>query len=240
MTDLGYYTGPIDGVSNHELTDSIKALQRDLGVPETGVFDAATLQAIYAQGILTGSTTTTTTPPETTAPPTTAPPVTATPTTAPPVTAPPTTAPPVTVPPVDPTDPTLQEALVADGRFTGYLRLLQAAGYPEDFNGLLAYTLFAPTDDALAAAGVDVDALIADDTPEELFALLSSTAAEGRLTDAYLRDPANSPLEMVSGQNFDLVVEGDGSLTINGSVIGPPEIVASNGIIHAITSLVVN
>ena len=48
MTDLGYYTGPIDGIWTQELTDAIKALQRDLGVPETGVFDSATLQAIYA------------------------------------------------------------------------------------------------------------------------------------------------------------------------------------------------
>ena len=63
MTDLGYYTGPIDGIWNQELTDAIKALQRDLGVPETGVFDSATLQAIYAAGLATGSATTTTTAP---------------------------------------------------------------------------------------------------------------------------------------------------------------------------------
>ena len=55
MTDLGYYTGPIDGIWNQELTDAIKALQRDLGVPETGVFDSATLQAIYAAGLASGS-----------------------------------------------------------------------------------------------------------------------------------------------------------------------------------------
>ena len=105
MTDLGYYTGPIDGIWNQELTDAIKALQRDLGVPETGVFDSATLQAIYAAGLASGSATTTTTAPATTtAPPTTAPPTdletTAPPTTAPPApetTAPPTTEPPATV-----------------------------------------------------------------------------------------------------------------------------------------------
>ncbi len=239
MTDLGYYTGPIDGIWNQELTDSIKALQRDLGVPETGVFDSATLQAIYAAGLASGSATTTTAPPATTVPPvTTVPPTTAPPVTTPPVTAPPaTTTPPTTTPPPDPTQPTLQEALAADGRFTGYLRLLEAAGYPDDFDRLVAYTLFAPTDEALAAAKVDVDALIAAQTPDELFALLAGTAAEGRFTTAALSDPANSPLEMVSGELFDLVVQADGRLTIDGSTIESPEIVAKNGIIHAITSL---
>jgi branched-chain amino acid transport system substrate-binding protein len=233
LTDLGFYSGPIDGIWTQEVTDAVKALQRELGVPETGVFDAATLRAIYASGVATGSTTTTTAPPSTTAPPTTAPPTTAPPTTAPPTTAPPTTAPPKP----DPTDPTLQEALAADPRFSDYLLLLEAAAFPDDFDVAKPYTLFAPTNDALAAAGVDVDELIAADTPEELFELLIGTAAEGRWTDAKLRDPANSPLEMLSGQFVDLAVDANGVLTIDGSTIASPEIVAFNGVIHPLTSL---
>jgi branched-chain amino acid transport system substrate-binding protein len=234
LTDLGFYSGPIDGIWTQEVTDAVKALQRELGVPETGVFDAATLRAIYASGVATGSTTTTTAPPTTT--PTTTTPTTAPPTTAPPTTPPPTTPPPTTPPP-DPTVPTLQEALADDPRFSDYLRLLQAAAFPDDFDLVQAYTLFAPTNDALAAAGVDVDELIAADTPEELFELLIGTAAEGRWTDAKLRDPANSPLEMLGGQFVDLAVDATGVLTIDGSTIASPEIVAFNGVIHPLTSL---
>ena len=59
----------------------------------------------------------------------------------------------------------------------------------------------------------------------------------GRLTAADLSDPANSPLEMISGELVDLAVDAGGSLTIDGSTIESPEIVAFNGIIHALSSL---
>nr|MCU0261534.1 peptidoglycan-binding protein [Ilumatobacteraceae bacterium] len=67
LTDLGYYTGPIDGTYNAEFVAAIKALQADLGVPQTGIFDAATLQAIFNAGLATGTPPSTTAPPETTA-----------------------------------------------------------------------------------------------------------------------------------------------------------------------------
>ena len=50
LTELGFYTGPIDGIWTQEVTDAVKALQRELGVPETGIIDAATLQAVYDRG----------------------------------------------------------------------------------------------------------------------------------------------------------------------------------------------
>ena len=84
MTELGFYTGPIDGVWNQELTDAIKALQRELGVPETGVLDAATLQADLRPRASPPARTTTTAPPGPRRPPaTTAPPATTVPPTTP-------------------------------------------------------------------------------------------------------------------------------------------------------------
>jgi branched-chain amino acid transport system substrate-binding protein len=230
LTELGFYTGPIDGIWTQEVTDAVKALQRELGVPETGVLDAATLAAAYQRGAQNATTTTT-------APPTTAPPTTAPPTTAPPTTVPPTTTPPTTVPPPEPTLPTLGEALQADPELSDYVRLLEAAAFPDDFDTLAQYTLFAPTNDALAAAGIDVDALIGAVTPEDLFTLLTGTVAEGRVTEAQLRDPATSPLLMISGQLLPLAIDADGAVTIDGAVIESPEILAFNGIIHVLTSL---
>ena len=71
LTDLGFYSGPIDGRYSAATIEAVRAFQRDLGVPETGVIDVATLQAIYARGISSGvaSVPTTTAPPATTAPP---------------------------------------------------------------------------------------------------------------------------------------------------------------------------
>jgi peptidoglycan hydrolase-like protein with peptidoglycan-binding domain len=41
----GYWDGPVDGQWSTALTDALKALQKDLGVPETGTVDAATVSA---------------------------------------------------------------------------------------------------------------------------------------------------------------------------------------------------
>ena len=104
MTELGYYSGPIDGVWNTDLTAAVRAFQRDLGVPETGVLDAATIRrhtrpaSRRARPDDHRRAPATTAAPETTAAPTTAAPPTAAPTTAAPTTVPP-TAPPTTIPP---------------------------------------------------------------------------------------------------------------------------------------------
>jgi branched-chain amino acid transport system substrate-binding protein len=235
LTELGFYTGPIDGIWTQEVTDAVKALQRELGVPETGVLDGPTLVAVYLRGA--ANATTTTTAPATTAPPTTAPPATTVPPTTAPPTTPPTTVPPTTVPPPDPGLPTLGEALAANPELSDYVRLLQAAAFPDDFDRLAQHTVFAPTNDALAAAGIDVDQLIADDTPEELFELLTGTVAEGRFSEQDLANPATSPLLLVSGRQVDIVVGADGSITIAGATIQAPQIEAFNGIIHVLSSL---
>jgi branched-chain amino acid transport system substrate-binding protein len=255
LTDLGFYTGPIDGIWTQEVTDAIKALQRELGVPETGVLDAATLQAAYARGLESGSTTTTTTTvpaapettapptpgttapptPETTAAPTTVPATTAPPETVPPETVPPTTAPPETVPPTIPPIelPTLEEALSADERLSDYLSLLVAAGSVGE--ELVQYTLFAPTNDALADAGIDVAALIESaTTPEELLEIVRNTAAIGRLSVDSLT--AAGTVTLLGGDTVP-VTDVDGVVSVAGAEVTPPTIEAFNGLIHVLTAL---
>jgi peptidoglycan hydrolase-like protein with peptidoglycan-binding domain len=46
LTLAGYWTGPIDGQWTDALTAALASLQTDLGVPATGVVDAATLEAM--------------------------------------------------------------------------------------------------------------------------------------------------------------------------------------------------
>jgi peptidoglycan hydrolase-like protein with peptidoglycan-binding domain len=41
----GHWTGPVDGQWTDELTDALRAFQKDLGVEETGTVDAATVAA---------------------------------------------------------------------------------------------------------------------------------------------------------------------------------------------------
>jgi len=233
MTDLGFYTGPIDGIWTDELTVAIQALQAELGVPQTGILDAATLRAIYVAGQETGSTTTTTAPPTTVAPETTVAQTTVPATTAPPVTAPPETAPPTTVPPA-PTLPTLVEALEANPDYSDYVRLLQGASFPDDFNRLQKYTVFAPTNQAFTDAGYDIDALLASKDPAALFALLQETVALGVFDRASLTD--GSTIETLSGNSFPVTNDGT-NITIDGLAVPPPPTPAANGIIHTLGAL---
>ena len=107
LTDLGYYDGPIDGRYSDAVIAAVRAFQRDLGVPETGVLDAATAEAIFQRGIAAG----TVPPPEPTPDPGPEPTPDPTPEptpdptpapTPPPTTAAPTTEPPPTTAPPEP------------------------------------------------------------------------------------------------------------------------------------------
>ncbi len=158
LTDLGFYTGPIDGVYSAETVDAIRALQRELGVPETGMLDAATLRAAYERGLTTG------TPPASDdgasddgatddrsrrhRAPSTEPP------------APTTTAAPAPVP--EP-EPRFIEVLRGDPRFTTLVELIDQSGFAPDLSALGRFSVLAPTNDAFAAMDpADLDALRQD------------------------------------------------------------------------------
>jgi len=123
LTTLGYYTGPIDGIWTKELSDAIKKLQADLGVPQTGILDPPTIKAIYDKGFQSGSTTTTTTTTPSGSTTTTVPSTTTT---------------------VAATD--LVAVLTKEG-YTDFVTALQIAGV-QAIDGNL-YTVFAPSNDAI-------------------------------------------------------------------------------------------
>jgi peptidoglycan hydrolase-like protein with peptidoglycan-binding domain len=50
MTNLGYYSGPIDGVYGPGTTDGVKAMQTDLGVTADGVYGPETHNALKGKG----------------------------------------------------------------------------------------------------------------------------------------------------------------------------------------------
>ncbi|MFZ4718396.1 MAG: peptidoglycan-binding protein [Ilumatobacteraceae bacterium] len=224
LTDLGYYSGPIDGVYSAETIAAVRALQRDLGVPETGILDAATLQAAFEKGLTIGGNT----PPPTTVPGTTVPPTTIpTPTTTAPIT------------PPEPGAPTILDALKEDGRFTTLVSLLESAGFTGDTTVLGPVTLFAPTDDALAAVDPAVlDALKAD--PAKLEAALSFHLVDAGITLSFLATLTSVPTAY--GEPLTVTVEGSGAdqvVKVNDIATIAPEIRASNGIIIPLDGVLV-
>lgn len=244
LTDLGFYTGPLDGIWSAEVTTAVRALQTELGVPTTGVIDAATIRAAYERGILTGSTTTTTAAPETTvaptttpatAPPATTPPVTTPPVTQPPVTAPPETAPPETVPPVtlpeEITQDNLFQTLQADPDFSIFVELLIAAGFTQDTVLIGPYTIFAPTNAAFDSVDKATLEEVRND-PETLRQLLSYHVIEGRLSSPELVG------ELFTINGAPVLAAGSGAtLTIGGAAVVKADVFASNGVVHGISSV---
>jgi branched-chain amino acid transport system substrate-binding protein len=252
LTELGYYSGPIDGRYSAATVEAVKAFQRDLGVPATGVMDVATLRAIYARGQATGGaeqpepTTTTTSRPA--APNTTSRPEEPTTTTTPP--APPTAAPPPpteapspeTTRPPEPTtpgasqpppdEPNLYQVLSADPNYSTLVEVARAAGYGADFSQPGPFTLFAPTNDAFAALDPDqLDELRTD--PDAADALLRDLAVEG----AILADELTTgELATIGGATVDVVVDGD-TVTYAGATLVEPDIRASNGVAHGIDAV---
>lgn len=235
MTELGFYTGPIDGVWNQELTDSIKALQRELGVPETGVLDTATLTAIYLAGVESGTPDTTVPPATTTPPETTTPPATTVP---PETTAPPTTAPPETVPPTTLPDEvgTLLEELRKVPEYSTFVSIVDNALpiLQDSLGAVAAFTVIAPQN---AAFGDPTLVASLTDPANEV------TAAE--FVEGLINEQPSSLDELVTSAVFDPLLDGlypvvreaDGSVTIGGAPVVDPDRPATNGVIHGVNAL---
>ena len=238
LTATGHYSGPIDGIWSTEVEEALKALQTELGVPATGVIDAETLRAFEEALIAAGNPPPTTTTTEAGAPPTTAPPRRTTTTTAAPAATTTTEAaatttttapePPPTVPVVE--DGVL-EVLAASGEFTELLAAIDAAGLTETLSGPGPFTLFAPTDEAIAAG----EPLPTD--PAELQAILLYHVVEEKLSAFDLLDvdtvPTASGGEIaVAEENGEIVLNGSSTLTIT-------NIIGSNGTAHAINAVLV-
>lgn len=243
LLQLGYYNGPIDGVYGPGTTAAVKALQADLGVPQTGIVDNATIQAAYQQGLIVPPTPSTTVPPTTVAPETTVapgttvaptvPPTTPPPATTVPETVPPTIAPPTTVlPPIDPDQPTILETLAADPeRFSILLEVLATAGFVDDADVLGPITLFAPTNAAFEALDPDQLKTVLE-TPELLLSWLSYHLTEGAFTLEQLAELTE--LESAHGEFHTITLDETVTpfvVLVDGVPTIAPELPARNGVI---------
>ena len=123
---------------------------------------------------------------------------------------------------------------VSDERFSTLVTALQQAGLVETLAGEGDFTVFAPTDDAFAALGSDLDAVLADNdllTQVLLYHVLgASVMSETALT------LDGQEVETLSGDTFAVSVR-DGNLYINDSMVVIADLEASNGVIHVIDAV---
>ena len=128
---------------------------------------------------------------------------------------------------------TIVDIAVADGRFETLVAALQAAELVETLQGEGPFTVFAPTDDAFAALPEGtVEALLEDIPALTDILLYHVVAGDVRAADVVTLESAVT----VQGESVSIAVEGD-NVRINDSLVIITDIVAENGVIHVINTV---
>ena len=121
------------------------------------------------------------------------------------------------------------------GSFSTLLKAVQAAGLVETLQGEGPFTVFAPTDEAFAKlpAGA-LDALLAD--REALAKVLTYHVLPAKVTAANVVEMGRATPETVQGETLDIVVH-DGTVHVDEATVVTADVMATNGVIHVIDSV---
>ena len=127
------------------------------------------------------------------------------------------------------------DTAAAAGSFTTLLAAVDAAGLTDTLKGEGPFTVFAPTDDAFAAlpAGT-VEDLLKPENRDTLVSILTYHVLAGQALSTDLSEGATA--QTVQGQSVTFSVN-DGA-KVDGAVISAADIMASNGVIHVIDSVI--
>ena len=124
--------------------------------------------------------------------------------------------------PTNATNSGVHDSLVAALAHAGLVSALQADG---------PFTVFAPTDDAFAAAGIDLSTFDTDAENATLSDILLYHVYNGSVDAASVTDGMTAT--MLNGDDTSFSVD-NGNVSINGANVTTPDVTASNGIIHFI------
>ena len=137
-------------------------------------------------------------------------------------------------------EPTMDivETATAAGDFTTLVAAVEAAGLVETLQGEGPYTVFAPTDEAFAAAledlGLTAEELLAD--TETLTSILTYHVVEGEVPAADVVTLDGEEVPTVNGAPVEIGVDGE-TVTVNDATVTATDIFATNGVIHVIDSV---
>ena len=124
------------------------------------------------------------------------------------------------------------DTAVAAGSFKTLATALQAAGLVDTLKGPGPFTVFAPTDAAFAKIPkADLDALLKDKA--KLTAVLTYHVVPGKVM---AKDVKAGSVKTVQGGMLTLGTTG--GVTVNNAKVVQADVVASNGVIHVIDTVV--
>ncbi len=131
----------------------------------------------------------------------------------------------------------IAELAMADERFATLATALKAAGLDETLQASGPFTVFAPTNDAFAAKGeATVASWLEPENKQALTDTLSYHVVAGAIRTIDLTD-GTTEVPTLQGGKLIIVKTADG-ITVNGAAISEADIMASNGVIHAIDAVV--
>jgi uncharacterized surface protein with fasciclin (FAS1) repeats len=119
--------------------------------------------------------------------------------------------------------------------FKTLVAAVKAAGLVETLQGKGPFTVFAPTDEAFAKlpAGT-VESLLKPENKEKLVAILTYHVLAGKVMAA---DVKTMQAKTVNGQELSIKLE-DGNVTVNNAKVIKTDVMAENGVIHVIDTVV--
>ena len=112
--------------------------------------------------------------------------------------------------------------------------LVAALAHAELVSALQAdgpFTVFAPTDDAFAAAGIDLSTFDTEEENATLADILLYHVVSGEVTASAVNDGMNA--EALNGDDLSFTVT-DGVVMVNDATVTSADVMASNGVIHVI------
>ena len=127
------------------------------------------------------------------------------------------------------------DTAVAAGIFNTLATALQAAGLADTLKGKGPFTVFAPTDEAFSRlpAGT-VESLLKPENKDKLKAILLYYVVSGDVTAAQVVKLSSA--KTINGQDLKLTVNA-GSVMVNDAKVVKADILASNGVIHVIDTV---
>ncbi len=130
------------------------------------------------------------------------------------------------------------DTAVAAGSFKTLAAALQAAGLVETLKGKGPFTVFAPTDAAFAKlpAGT-VEDLLKPENKAKLVAILTYHVVPGTVMASKVVTMNGKEAKTVNGQSVKIMVKGS-TVMINGAKVVTTDVVASNGVIHVIDTVI--
>jgi uncharacterized surface protein with fasciclin (FAS1) repeats len=137
--------------------------------------------------------------------------------------------------PVTPVAKTIADVVIEGTSFTLLKAALTKAELVTTFQGTGTFTVFAPTDDAFKAVGVN-QAYIDANTKETLAAVLKYHVLGTKVAAADIATADNTEVTTLNGKAF--VTKNAAGVSINGAKVTTPDVGASNGVIHIIDRLI--